>query len=567
MSMLAVKAKKRLGEILVEKKLVTENQIDEAMNLQKKLGKRMGQIMIDKGWISEQDMLVVLSEQFSIPYVWLRSGVYDPAALSLIDKEIATKVEMLPLLKVRGVLYVATADPQAITRFDVIESSTGLKVQPVLAQLSDITKNISEAYENIGPVEDYIGDFEEDFELVESQTPDDFTSIDEMAGTSPVINLVNSMIQRAVHDGASDIHVEPSRTKCRIRFRIDGVLYEVMAPKIEMHAAIVSRMKIMAKLDIAERRLPQDGRIQVSTKGHVVDLRFSSLPGIFGEKVVLRVLDKNQSILNIDKLGMTDLNLGVFKRLLKKSHGLVLVTGPTGSGKSTTLYAAINHINSLEKNIVTIEDPVEYQIDIINQNQVKESIGLSFAVFLKHILRQDPDIIMVGEIREKETAEIAIQASLTGHLVLSTLHTNDSLGAVIRLLEMGIEPYLLSSALLGVVAQRLVRTVCSECKTSYVPSLEIKKKLGLGDSEHIKLAKGRGCPACYDSGFKSRIALHEILELDSGLQQLISTNPTRESIETYIYNKDYKSLLDDGYDRVKKGITTIEEVSRTVNVG
>lgn len=563
----AVGSKKRLGEILLEKELVSKDQINEAIQLQSQFGKRMGQIMIEKGWISEQNMLVVLSEQFLIPYVRLRSGIYDQAAVSLIDKETARKLEMLPLIKIRGILYVATADPQAIPRFDEIENRTGLKVKPVLACLSDICKNIDEAYSNTVFEEEYIGDLEEDFELIESQLSDDFTSIDEMAGASPVINLVNTMIQRAVHDGASDIHLEPSRTKCRVRFRIDGVLYEVMTPKIEMHAAIVSRLKVMAKLDIAERRLPQDGRIQVSTQGRVVDLRFSSLPGIFGEKVVLRVLDKNQSILDIHKLGMTEANLKILKKILKRSHGLILATGPTGSGKSTTLYAAINHLKSLEKNIVTIEDPVEYQIDLINQNQVKESIGLNFSVFLKHILRQDPDIIMVGEIREKETADIAVQAALTGHLVLSTLHTNDSVGAVIRLLEMGVEPYLLSSALIGIIAQRLVRTICPECKTTYLPGKEIREKLGLNGSENVRLAKGRGCKICYDSGYKNRIGLHEILVFDEGLQQLLNSEPSRGKLETYIRDRNSKSLLEDGYDRVIKGLTTIEEIFRAVNIG
>ena len=299
-----------------------------------------------------------------------------------------------------------------------------------------------------------------------------------MAAESPVVNLVNSIIQRAVRDGASDIHIEPSRTKSRIRYRIDGVLYEYMTPRSELHPPIVSRLKVMANLDIAERRMPQDGRIQVKTQGRSVDLRFSSLPGMYGEKIVLRVLDKNQVILDVNRLGMSASNLENFKALLAHNYGSILVTGPTGSGKTTSLYAAINHLNNLEKNIVTIEDPVEYQLDLVNQNEVRANIGLTFAKMLKHVLRQDPDIIMVGEIREKETAEIAVQAALTGHLVLSTLHTNDSVGAVTRMIDMGVEPYLLSSALIGVVAQRLVRTICEQCKTSFLAPPEVCERYG-----------------------------------------------------------------------------------------
>ena len=329
---------------------------------------------------------------------------------------------------------------------------------------------------------------------------------------------------------------------------------------------MVSRLKVMAGLDIAERRLPQDGRIQVNTRGNVIDLRFSSLPGIFGEKIVLRVLDKNRAILDINKLGMTNENLTTYKRLLSKNNGLVLVTGPTGSGKSTTLYAAITFLNSLEKNIVTIEDPVEYQLDIVNQNQVKEAIGLSFAKMLKHVLRQDPDIIMVGEIRERETAEISVQAALTGHLVLSTLHTNDSVGAVSRLLEMGIEPYLLSSALIGVISQRLVRAVCNECMTSFLPTPEVAGILGLSGDGKVRLKRGRGCQKCYDSGYKGRLGIHEILDIDTSLQHIINTNPSNEELDDYVQKKGIVSLMEDGYDRVRNGKTTLEEITQSIAV-
>jgi len=376
--------------------------------------------------------------------------------------------------------------------------------------------------------------------------------------------MVNSIIQRAVHDGASDIHIEPAKKICRVRFRIDGLLYEVMTPRLELNPAIVSRLKVMANLDISERRMPQDGRIQVHTQGRSIDLRFSSLPGLYGEKVVLRVLDKNQAILDVAKLGMVDSNLGAFKELLNRSYGLVLVTGPTGSGKTTTLYSAINYLNSIEKNIVTIEDPVEYQLDIINQNAVKEQIGLTFAKMLKHILRQDPDVVMVGEIRERETAEIAVQAALTGHLVLSTLHTNDSVGAVTRMIDMGVEPYLLSSALIGVVAQRLVRRICPACKTDFLALPEMIERYNWQELGNVRLSRGRGCPECYDSGYKGRMGVHEIVATDSELQRLIITNPSRDQLTTYMHQKNIRTLFDDGLQRALEGKTTIEEISRVV---
>lgn len=351
-----------------------------------------------------------------------------------------------------------------------------------------------------------------------------------------------------------------------MRVRIDGVLYELMSPKPEMHPAVVSRLKVMANLDIAERRIPQDGRIQVHADGRVVDVRFSSLPGIHGEKVVLRILDKSRAILDLNKLGFDPEVLERFKALLRKPHGLILVCGPTGSGKTTTLYSAVTMLNTLEKNIVTIEDPVEYQLDIINQNQVREGIGLTFAKILKHALRQDPDIIMVGEIRDRETAEIAIQASLTVHLVLSTLHTNDSPSAITRLLEMGVEPYLISSSLLASLAQRLVRTICPKCKTPYYAPKGVLKQLGIDEDKKVRLFRGKGCSDCYDSGFKGRIGLYELLEMDEALQSLILTNPGIDVLRDYLRQRGHKTLKELGYQKVLQGATTIEEVTRATFV-
>lgn len=554
----------RLGDLLVEVGLTTEEHIEEAIRLQAETGKRMGEILVEREWVSETDMLKVLSQQLDVPYTYLRAGVYDLACSELIDETLAKRLKVLPLFSIRGVLTLATSDPQSIPSFDEIERLTGLTVQPVLARAQEIEACINEAYEGAVEINAYVGDLEEDFELIDQDIEGDLASIDEVANGSPVINLVNAVIQRAIRDGASDIHIEPSRNKTRVRLRVDGVLYEVMTAAIEMHPALVSRLKVMANLDIAERRLPQDGRIQVSTRGNVVDLRFSSLPGVNGEKIVLRVLDKKRSILSIDRLGMSEHNQSLFTHCLERTHGLMLVTGPTGSGKTTTLYSAIEHLNSSEKSIVTIEDPVEYQLDMINQNQVRDNVGLSFAKVLKHVLRQDPDIIMVGEIRDRETAEIAIQAALTGHFVLSTLHTTDAIGAVTRLLDMGIEPYLLSSALVGSMAQRLIRRVCPDCKTSFVAPPALVEEMGWESDDHIRLVKGRGCTSCYDSGYKGRMAVHEFVKVNSNLQNLMTVNPSRDDLNDFLAKSDTVTMYQDGIARVREGKTTIEEVKRII---
>jgi type IV pilus assembly protein PilB len=555
----------RLGELLVKNGLVSKDQMKDLLAEQSNSGKRLGQQIIDKGLASEDNVLELLAEQLDVPMVRLRAGLYDPSVVSLLDRQIATRMKVLPLFSVRGVLTIATADPQDIPTQYEIEDRLGLTVSPVLASSRDIVKNIAEAYSDTDFTEDMVADVDDDFEVVDTAEKDNYDAIDELASGSPVINLINSIIQRAVRDGASDIHIEPFRNLARVRFRVDGVLYEVMTPRIDLHPALVSRLKVMANLDIAERRLPQDGRIQVHTRGRKVDLRFSSLPGLHGEKVVLRVLDKNQTILDVNKLGMTKQTVNQFKGLLDRSYGLVLVTGPTGSGKTTTLYAGLNYLNSSEKNIVTVEDPVEYQLDIINQNEVKAGIGLGFAKMLRHILRQDPDIVMVGEIRDRETAQIAVQAALTGHLVLSTLHTNDGIGAITRMIDMGIEPYLLSSALLGVVAQRLVRTICPSCKTRFLAPRETAMQYHWDPDKTIHLAKGRGCPDCYDSGYKGRAGIHEIVETTSALQQLILTNPNRDQLNEYLITHKVKTLRDHGLKRVLDNITTLEEVSRVIN--
>ena len=562
----------KIGDMLVEMGIIDAAQRADALQFQAKSGKQLGAILIEKRTISETDLYKALSRQSGIPYIALRAGLYDPAAAAMVPGETARRLNVLPMFNVRDTLTLATADSQAIPAFDEIQSITGGKLCLVLSRRDEISKCHFDAYstqqasramdggmEMLGSA---LGDGLGDIELVE-QEPTDFTTIDQMAGGSSVINLVNGLIQRAVSDGASDIHIECSRVRGMVRFRIDGILHEIMQVRPDMHPAIVSRLKVMAGLDIAERRMPQDGRLQVTTQGRMIDLRMSSLAGIYGEKVVLRVLDRNQSILDVDKIGMTPPNLATFKKLLDRTYGMVLVTGPTGSGKTTTLYAAVNFLKSIETNIVTIEDPVEYQLDIINQNQVNEATGLGFARMLRHILRQDPDIIRVGEIRDRETAEIAVQAALTGHLVLSTLHTNDAVGALSRIMEMGVEPYLLSSALAGVVAQRLVRRVCPTCSEPFTPSPELAAAQGW--PADVKLVKGRGCPACFDSGYRGRMGIHEIIEANADLERLMIKNPSKEDLQEFVRKSGHKSLYQDGMQRVLEGCTSLEEVTRVIH--
>lgn len=559
--------RKRIGEILVNQGRITPEQLTEFLRIQKETSKRLGQILVEKEILSQDELTGILGGQLGIPHVWLRKGLVDPRTVQVLPKEKATLFQVIPMFRLNNSLILATADPHALYVFDEISKITNLNVLPVLCRTDDIMEMIRECYQADVNIEDVMASIDEaDIDVIQVTEEKEVKELAEMAEGSPVINMTNMIMLRAIRDGASDIHLEPHPKKFTVRVRIDGVLYEFMSPKPEMHPAVVSRLKVMANLDIAERRIPQDGRIQVHADGRTVDVRFSSMPGIHGEKVVLRILDKSRAILDINKLGFDPDILERFKELIKKPYGLILVCGPTGSGKTTTLYSGVTMLNSPEKNIVTIEDPVEYQLDLINQNQVKEGIGLTFAKILKHTLRQDPDIIMVGEIRDRETAEIAIQASLTGHMVLSTLHTNDSPSAVTRMLEMGVEPYLISSSLLASLAQRLVRTTCPSCKTQYYAPKGVLKELGLDEEKKIRLFRGKGCADCYDSGFKGRIGLYELLVMDEGLQSVILTNPTIDMIRNYLKQKGHRVLKELGYQKVLDGVTTMEEVTRATFV-
>jgi len=558
--------RRRLGDILVQQGRLTPEQLIIFLRVQKKTQKPLGLILTEEGILTKEELQYILGEQLGISHTWLRKGLVDPRIVNILPKEKALRFQVIPMFRVNNVLTLATADANAIFVFDEISKITNLEVQPVICRSNDIIEAIHECYREEVSIDEVMSGIDElDLEVVEATTDKEIGELAEMAEGSPIINLTNKILLRAIRDGASDIHIEPQQLLCRVRVRIDGLLYEFMSIKMETHPPVVSRLKIMANLDIAERRIPQDGRIQVYVDGRTIDLRFSSMPSIHGEKVVLRILDRNKAILDINNLGFDPEILNQFKSALKKPYGLILVCGPTGCGKTTTLYSAITTLNTSEKNIITIEDPVEYQLENITQSQVKDLIGLTFAKFLKHALRQDPDIILVGEIRDRETAEIAIQASLTGHLVLSTLHTNDSPSAITRLLEMGIEPYLLSSSLLATQAQRLVRTICSECKTGYYPPQGMLKELGIDDKK-IMLYKGKGCSACYDSGFKGRIGIYEFLEIDEGLQSIILDNPTIDILRKYLRTKEHRRLKDLGYEKVRQGVTSIEEVQRVTSV-
>jgi len=525
-------------------------------------------VLVEMQVVTEDEILRCLAERAEIPFVRLRQGLVDRKIASLLPRESAALYEVLPLFRIHNRLFLAISDPYKVFVLDHVRKLTGCDVEPVMAPAADIRRLIDDTYEHQSPLfDEVIQNAEEtDVQLLTTETGHTVDDIANIAAESPTINLVNLIIVRAIKERASDIHIEPERAFFRVRYRIDGVLYEVMKHRIELHAPVVSRLKIMANLDIAERRLPQDGRIGVMAQGRSVDLRFSSLPGVNGEKIVLRVLDKQACNLSLTELGLSPGTMSAFQTMLLRPHGLLLVTGPTGSGKTTTLYAGIRHLNSLETNIVTIEDPVEYQFDIVNQNQVREDIGLSFARILKHALRQDPDIVMVGEIRDAETAQIAVQAALTGHLVLSTLHTNDAASAISRLLEMRIEPYLLASSLIGVLAQRLVRTVCPECSLPFYPSPAELSALGVPEDRSIQLKRGKGCPACYDSGYRGRIGIYELLCVDRTLQSILLRTPTLDDIRRFQADQDLGTLRAEGLAKVLAGATTLDEVTRAVFV-
>jgi len=551
-----------LGQRLLNANLIAQEELEVALTHQSEKGQRLGESLLELGFANEEQLIPFIENQLNVPGVRLREGLLDPIAVRLIPRPLAEKLNVLALFRVRNELIVATDDPQNLDRIDQIENLTGLEVRAVFAFQAAITRMQKRAYEEDFRVDAITADLDDADVELQVENDMEVASVHDLVDGSPVVNLVNYLILQAIRKSASDIHIEPSRKFGTVRFRIDGQLVEMLRPRRDIFPAIVSRIKVMAKLDIAEQRIPQDGRFQVIADGKEIDLRISTLPTVLGEKIVIRVLDKQRLTFNLDRLGIADTTLKNIKSLLNRPHGLVLVSGPTGSGKTTTLYSALELIKSVHRNIVTVEDPVEYQMELINQVQVDSIHGVSFANALRSILRQDPDVIMVGEIRDAETAQVAVQAALTGHLVLSTLHTNDSASAITRMKDMGIESYKLAAALVGVVAQRLVRTICPHCQTSYYPTAEYLKMLHYQGDMRRSFSKGEGCRECFDTGFRGRTGIYEVLTTTAELRQLISEEAGLETVRKWFEKQGHDSLLDCGMQLAEREETSLEEIGR-----
>ncbi len=558
-----------VGEVLISDGHITEEQLSKALVEQKSAGRMLGEVLVDQGTISGTVLVHSLAKCLGVPGVQLRHGLIDPSLIKELGAEEAEHLCAIPLFRVHDTLTVAMAEPQSLPAIDRLRELTGMEIRPVLALEDNILEFIRKYAEGDVDVDAFLTSLaESDVEVVEREQIDEgpTTDLDHMVEGSPIVNLVNVALLTAVKDKASDIHIEPSKSGSRIRYRIDGALRDLMKPPHGMHAAIVSRVKIIGKMDIAEKRLPQEGRVRIVAEGREIDLRVSSIPTLLGEKLVIRILDKANLRVRMEDLGFRPQALESFKRTLKLSHGMVLVTGPTGSGKTTTLYSALDLLRSPEHNIVTVEDPVEYQLDLINQIQVHEAIGLSFARTLRSILRQDPDIIMIGEIRDQETAHVSVQAALTGHGVLATLHTNDAPGAVARLCDMNVEPYLLSSALNGVVAQRLARTICPGCTMKYFPSEQVLSDAGIPEMNGKAFRKGAGCTNCHDSGFQGRMGIYECMEVTPELRRLIYRNAPTHQLRGLLHQQGQLSLREEGVRLAIEHLTSLEEIIRVTQV-
>ncbi len=560
---------KRIGEILIEKGKITQEQLEEALEIQSsRKGRRIGEILIKQKYITESDLKEALAEQYGMPFLpHIDISKAPEDIVTRIPINYARKNEVVPVDRRGEIIVVAISDPGNTSVIDDLQVLLGTTVFPVVATTGEISNAINNLYNRAtSAADEMIEDLEGEelgtvtSELEEGEPTDLLDSVDE----APIIRLVNSLLFQAVKQNVSDIHIEPFEKDVSVRYRIDGVLHNILRVPRKFHSSIVSRVKIMAGLNIAEKRLPQDGRIRTKVAGRDVDIRVSTIPTIFGERVVLRILDRSSVLLGLEDIGLGGDKLEKFKKLLKRSNGIILVTGPTGSGKTTTLYAALNRINSEDKNIMTIEDPVEYQLKGVNQIQVNPKINLTFAAGLRSILRQDPDVVLVGEIRDFETAEIAIQASLTGHLVFSTLHTNDAPSAVTRLIDMGIEPYLISSSLVAVLAQRLVRTICPHCKVSYEPTDAELEEVGIRRDQlkDGKLYRGQGCEYCMNTGYKGRTGIFELLVISDPIRKMITQKKDAAEIRKRAISEGMTTLKEDGAEKVLQGITTVEEVLR-----
>jgi type IV pilus assembly protein PilB len=564
----------RLGDLLVKEKIITADQLDKALRAQREQGpnSRLGSTLVHLGFVSDEEVTNFLSRQYGVPAINLQYFEIDASVVKLIPEETAKRYQILPLSRVGASLTIAMVDPTNVFAMDDIKFMTGFNIEPVVASESAIMDAIDKAYggsQQNENVDELLASMDEaDVELQAEQEDLDLSELEKSADEAPIVKLVNIVLTDAVKRGASDIHIEPYEKEYRVRFRIDGVLQHIMSPPMKLKDAITSRIKIMAKMDISEKRLPQDGRImlkmQIGGKKKQLDFRVNCLPTLWGEKVVLRLLDKENLRLDMTKLGFEPESLEKFQRAVLKPYGMVLVTGPTGSGKTNTLYSSVSLLNKPDTNIITAEDPVEFQLHGVNQVQMKESIGLNFAASLRAFLRQDPNVILVGEIRDFETAEIAIKAALTGHLVLSTLHTNGAPETISRLMNMGIEPFLVATAVHLICAQRLIRRICVECREEVPMPPQAKVEAGFTPEEAktVKIFKGRGCTNCNGTGYKGRAGLYEVMEVDDEIRELILIGASAVELKKKAIERGMITLRRSGLTKVKDGVTTLEEVAR-----
>lgn len=559
----------RIGEMLLAAKLITEDQLKKALEVQQKERGNLGSNLIRLGYINEEKLTSFLSKQYGIPAINLLDYEIDPSVIKLIPSEVVRKYQIIPVMKTGAIVTIAMADPSNVFAVDDIRFMIGYNVETVIATESSLKIAINKYYNQTDAVQTVIDSFNKDvFKIsVEEEEEEEQVDIGELRKDiekAPVVKLVNFILTDAISKGASDVHIEAYEKVFRVRYRIDGILYEIMQLPMRHRAALISRLKIMAELDIAERRLPQDGRIKLKIKGRDIDLRVSILPTMFGQKIVTRILDKGSFMLDITKLGFESKALKDFQEAISAPYGMILVTGPTGSGKTTTLYTALNSLNSVGVNIITAEDPIEYNFMGINQVQMKEEIGLNFATALRSFLRQDPDIIMVGEIRDYETAEIAVKAALTGHLVLSTLHTNDAPSTINRLLNMGIEPFLVASSTLLIMAQRLVRKICQNCKEEEKIPSQTLTDIGFSkdEAETIRCYRGRGCKVCNNTGYKGRTAIYEVMPMRDEIKKTILEGASAIEIKRMAVKFGMKTLRMSGLTKIKEGVSSMEEVVR-----
>jgi len=545
---------------LVSEGLINEDQLKTAISVQRSTQEGIGTILVRLDFISREKITDFLGRHLGIPYVDLKGYLIDPRVIELVPEEMARKCKLVPLFKIENNLTAAMVDPLNIALIDALAHHTGLTIEPMVSSEEDIIRTINQYYSQAHYPEGVLGK-ENNHHLISGVEVSE-QKLESIAAIPPIIRLVNEVVLEAVRERASDIHLEPEEKNLPVRFRIDGVLREAKVLSKKLELAIVSRIKIIAKLDIAERRIPQDGSFTVTVENRPIDLRVSTFPTAFGEKVVMRVLDRERFLMGLEQLGFLPQTLKIFNSLIENPHGIILVTGPTSSGKSTTLYAVLNAIKSVEKNIITIEDPIECTVPTIKQSQINFKAGLTFAKSLRSFLRQDPDIIMVGEIRDFETAEIAIRASLTGHLVFSTLHTNDAPGALTRLIDMGAAPYLVASGIIGVLAQRLVRQICPQCKEPYNEDRETLARLGLSTENELKLYRGRGCAYCGGTGYYGRVGIFELLTMDNKIKELVMSQTPTNVLKEAAREAGMKTLREDGLEKALQGITTIAEVMR-----